>query len=692
MKQINILSAMILAGGLSMSAQSEYAPYFTEDFQEMSMKGELLVGDWITYGNGATPYHTEDSSTDLLQYFQPGGADTPVYDYVLLNNGDYAFAMSCGSFNLVDDVRPTTDQWLITPEIEILEDDAVFMFTAATYTTTYWGVNSATFELLVSEGGTAKEDFTSVMTDYVSSNNGKFVTRNFAGIINGYKGKKVRFAFVNKSTANVGLLGITNIIVGNYAADIENQTERTAVPGDKVYVHLNVGLKVPQKCKRARVELEYDDVKAVTYAEADYGSVSHKVVYIECEFDENPIVMTNKPVYYTVTITPEFYDDNIGYTPLPVILKGTITVPEKYWPNNVVIEEGTATGCSYCTRGIAALEYFAHNYPGSDTEGKAIPIGVHGVMNYKDPMNEGVETYITALAALNGTGNLPLAMFNRATRGKDPANLQEFQRAFNKQAIYKAEIKGISFPDNPTFGDKLTVNFDVRSGFTAENMPLLVACVLLEDNVKGHNSNYNQANNYAMLSTDQVAAQGFGFIREEMAQFCSGGKLGMSTIPFDQMTYQHVARGIWPDFLGTNFGKDWVADTPVDGSLTFEFPTNITGILSGSDAVIDTENLSAVILVMDPMDRYAIVASDIAQLNAKHTSVKESAAGIASASRLGNLVSVNAPEGSYAEIYSVDGIRHAAFAVNGQTSAEVAAPGVLIVRIQTPSGVETIKL
>lgn len=703
MKKIILFASLLIAGAFSASAQElVHTDFYKEDFRKMGLHSDVLTDGWLTYGIDATPFTNGDNATagdadpyDLRNYFQPGGPGTKVEDYVLLSFDDATYAMCCTSFEPVDGVTPTSDQWMISPEVEIKDDDAVLMFTCARYTYAQWGSNTARIKVYLSEGGTAKEDFKQIMSESQSIGSSlvgkKLSTKNYATRINGYKGKKVRLAFSVEDN-NGGLVGFSKIFLSNYAIDVQNNTPRTAVPGEEVIVEINVGLKTSVDCNAAMVTLEYGDVKVEKEIEKNFGSSSNSVVYVLINFKETPILVGDKPVYYRIYIKPIFDVGAADYEAETSYLDGVITVPEKFWPNNVVIEEGTATGCGYCPRGIAALESYVENYPGTETTGKAIPIGIHSYMNYPDPMNAGVENYVTGLYKLNAVTTLPQAMFNRATRGKDPTANAELLKQLDKQSVYKAEITGIQYPDNLTFGDNVNVLFDIRCGFTANNLPLLVACVLTEDNVRGNSSGYAQTNYFSRYSESQLKEMGYGFCLEQFRPFISGGALAYEHIPFDQMTYNHVARGIWPDFEGRSFGKNWEADVPVSGQISFALPENINGMMPGSLSDVNVANLSAIILVMDPLDNYKIVGSDIARFDTSRVSVKETAAAKASASRHGDIVTVTAPEGSTADVYTVDGIRHASFAVDGQATAEIKADGVLIVRIATPDGVVAVKL
>lgn len=683
MKKITFLFVALMLGLISANAATDNN-YFSEDFYRMSMQSDLLTGDWVTYGNEAALATYSNEVYNMSNYFLTPGEDGEIINYKLINADEKGYAFSCTNFA---DPNVVGDQWLITPEFEIKDDAAILLFYTVVYTfKDVWGNEKCPIEVLISETGTAKEDFTSLTTFSVGSTaDDKIQAKKTAVRLNDRKGKKVHLAFVTRGK-DCGLVGFTNITVGNYAIDYQNNTARTSTEGKEVVVEINVGVKAPQTCSAIDVTLEYNDVKVTKKLEKAFGSTSSTVVYMLCAFDEDPIKIGKESINYTVTVLPEFEGA------LPYVIYGTIAVPSKYYPSNVVVEEATATGCGFCPRGIAALEYFHKNYPGSETQGKAINIGVHGLMDYYDPMSEGVSDYLQGLYAINGNTSLPQASFNRATKGKDPSDVSAFQAQFNNPSMFKAGITKIEYPTNPKWGDKVTVKFVVNSSFTATGVPTLCAVVITEDNVKGNVSGYNQHNYFYRYEKDQAMSLCFGPIMEELSPFCIGGAFAMESIPFSSMTYQHVARGIYPEFLGKDFASKWDENYANYGEITFELPETITST-SADNKTIDVSNLNAVVLIMDPLEGYKIIASDILGFTETPStgvvSVKEAEA---SAVRNGDLLTVKTENGSTAQVYSVDGVCQATAVVNGEATIELNNSGIVIVRISTPNGVKTIKL
>jgi hypothetical protein len=183
----------------------------------------------------------------------------------------------------------------------------------------------------------------------------------------------------------------------------------------------------------------------------------------------------------------------------------------------VVGEEATGTWCQWCPRGAVFMESLTTTYAGF-FQG----IAVHNA----DPMTNTV--YDAGMGTLI-TG-YPSALVDRLTHIDPSAMEADFISRI--QIAPKANIvNGAQWnAGNDTLFVSLTTTFAqaVASG------NYKVACVLVEDNVTGSGSGYNQVNAYA----------GGG-------QGVMGGFESLSNpVPAAQMEYDFVARAIAPSFTG----------------------------------------------------------------------------------------------------------------------------------------------
>jgi thiol-disulfide isomerase/thioredoxin len=182
----------------------------------------------------------------------------------------------------------------------------------------------------------------------------------------------------------------------------------------------------------------------------------------------------------------------------------------------VVAEEATGTWCGWCPRGAVALDNMNKEFDGF-FQGIAVHNG--------DPMV--FAAYDTGLGTL--IGGYPSAVVDRLGDIDPSAIKADFLKRIVLTPV--ANLKNGSYLDATT-GDlsvSVTTNF-----VAAASGNYKVACVIIEDSVKGTDPGYNQANYYA--------GGGSGVM--------GGYELLPGTVPAAQMRYDHVARAIAPSFAG----------------------------------------------------------------------------------------------------------------------------------------------
>jgi len=234
----------------------------------------------------------------------------------------------------------------------------------------------------------------------------------------------------------------------------------------------------------------------------------------------------------------------------------------------VIAEEGTGTWCGWCPRGAVAMETAAEEYKGY-FQGIAVHNG--------DPMVNSV--YDTGLGGLiNG---YPSALVDRGN-DIDPGNIPSdfFQRLTVQPKA--TMVNGATF-DAATneLNVSLTVNIaeDITNNWK-------VACAIVENNVTGTASGYNQSNYYAGGSNGVM-----------------GGYESLpGTVPAAQMVYHEVARSISPSFAGfTGFADVNTAGTSKTFNFTFQLESgwksgdmHIVGLLMDASGKIDNGSTSTI--------------------------------------------------------------------------------------------------
>ncbi len=182
----------------------------------------------------------------------------------------------------------------------------------------------------------------------------------------------------------------------------------------------------------------------------------------------------------------------------------------------VVAEEGTGTWCGWCPRGAVALDDMTKNFKGY-FQGIAVHNG--------DPMT--VATYDAGMGAL--ISGYPSALVDRLA-DIDPSNIiTDFMTRIQLAPV--AKLKNGAAHNTTTGQLVVSVNTTFKSTASGNYK---IACVILEDSVKGTEAGYNQANYYAGGNNGVM-----------------GGYESLpGTVPASQMQYDHVARAIAPSFAG----------------------------------------------------------------------------------------------------------------------------------------------
>jgi hypothetical protein len=204
----------------------------------------------------------------------------------------------------------------------------------------------------------------------------------------------------------------------------------------------------------------------------------------------------------------------------------------------VLVEEGTGTWCGWCPRGAVGMEYASENYP--DT---FIGIAVHN----NDPMQNNEYNSRAGFSAFPGMN------VDRTVMGDDPSGDIIENHILQRQDIPNP----VKIDINPTVsGNELTVEASATfySNFSDANFRL--AAILVEDDVTGTTSGYNQANYYS--------GGGNGAM---------GGYENLpNPVPAADMVYNHVGRAL----LGGYDGQEGSVPNVISDGQTATYTFNYT--------------------------------------------------------------------------------------------------------------------
>jgi hypothetical protein len=229
----------------------------------------------------------------------------------------------------------------------------------------------------------------------------------------------------------------------------------------------------------------------------------------------NPVAVANDNLPVTVTITavngqsdPNTADNELSFEFVPLLF-----VPER----RVVLEQATGTWCQWCPRGHVFSEYM------DDTYENSIEIAVHN----NDPMANS--TYDSGIGAI--IGGYPSGLVDRFYNDIDPSQFEDLylQRmempalaSVEVETTYDSNTRGLDMVINASFAINTTGNYRINA-------------ILVEDNVTGTGSGYNQANAY---SGGGAGAMG-------------GYESLPNPVPASQMVYHHVGRRLMGGWSGT---------------------------------------------------------------------------------------------------------------------------------------------
>lgn len=296
-------------------------------------------------------------------------------------------------------------------------------------------------------------------------------------------------------------------------------------------------------------------------------------------------------------------------------LTQTVNVIEEgcYFPQKVVVEEGTSIYCGFCPRGIVVMESMKLRYP--DT---FIGIAVHSEMMGNDPMVAYEYQNINAYFS----DGLPCGIVNRKeSLCGDPLFFEQYyEKEVQKLSMAKVTLLSVSDVKD----DHIDVQVETTFNQNMSGRNYRLAFILLENNVTG----FQQSNMYA--GGNYGAMNGF----EEMADYVS--------IPFND-----VARGIW-DYEGLENSIPANVEKKVPYDYSYQIPV--------SADVQDKRNLEVVAMLLDINSGEIIQADKLAVGQKAPTMVRQISSEMFGLYVENGTVKVHTQECVCLHIYTPDGL------------------------------------
>lgn len=526
---------------------------FSIDFADYGEAGmTYLPAEWHTFGCGETP---------LEPYSEMFGEDGPYY--VVHKAATYWGAYSNSSY-----VSNTpADEWLVTPPIHMESDVALLTFTAMATGT--W--NASEFRVMVSDKGFTPDDFTKapVADKQLRSSEYSVNTSGFSAVVKGYAGKDVRLAFVNRSS-DAGLLGFNNIEVAPYHVEIANDTPSVLPAGSLFNISMTATVSTPVVCSGLTAVLILPDGSRETLELNPRLTSGGTKVALAFPGEYR---MPEDGFSYTVEILPGMEGAEAA------VYTGTIDAPTSFYAPVVLVEEFTGSWCGNCPRGMAFMDYYHDRFNGADGQGRVIGVALHS----NDMMSMTNPDYLNASMTAVGVTGYPGASFNREVGG-DPSDVATVEQMMGRDCFSSIRIDRVDFHPGD---EEIGVAYTVRNAFSRDDIGERVAFIVTESDVRGNNQGWNQANFLSGYS-QQAVENTYG---SELVPYFIPFISGSSTISYTDIAYEHVARGIYPDYNGVRLEGACEADAerrgsytlPVDRKIINEEHINVVAVLLDAD-------------------------------------------------------------------------------------------------------------
>lgn len=648
-----ILSFLGFAALVSASAEITETPrLFLEDFTGT----DRIPEGWVQYGASAEP------TGSYANYFSNYGSG----NYFTVFNPGLRAAYSPSEFS----GGTPSDQWLITPEITI--DDAEVLLT---YSVGILGSNSKNkFKVLVSEGGTAKEDFTkSLSSTSITGKGATFHSIDKRTVIEGYAGKKIRLAFVNNENTS-GILGFGKFMLSQYDLTMEeNFANHYVVYSDTFKPSFSFKLSTPTSSPGVTAVLTtdngYSSAISNTYA---FGSGMASSCTIEFP---DQMTMDRSVVNFTLEITPNFEGAHTS------VIKGQfIHAPYK---GIAVMEEYTGTWCGYCPSGAAVLAYYKDTY-GIHKGGGFVGVAIHGADVMQPSFYEAIQGVIP-------TNSFPWVFLNRGTNAM-PESVNPLS-LLNTPLPVNVRISRVDYDPSSS---KIAVNFGTAVVYDTEDPGYNAFVYILENDVQGTGTSYAQTNNYRSRDEDWVK---INFGEEFIPYFKPFIYPSTNPIPAENMKFQDVARGVAPSVTGRPLSGPMKMCVYNKDCINTKMPSSVMKKENTEVVVILTDASTNKIIAADAVD-FKDFNKDVFEILDgpmypegfdPTTEVKEvQVKGTVSVAN-GTIV-VNTPVEGQLDVYSIEGQRLMSNRVDeGTSTLRPAHHGLVIIRLATPDGIVTRK-
>ena len=556
-----------------------------------------------------------------------------------------------------------SDNWMITPAIDLTNAAAATLTWKASQEVDNYASYQESYEVLVSTTGATTADFTNVVYETFNGEPAKAWADRSADL-NDYVGQTIYIAFhCNTPAGCEGALYIDDIKVTGTTGGVKetvslvNATDAIVEGAATVEAVITAGDFTTIKAFDATLT-----VGGETYTQQFSGlNVTSGQSY---EFAMTQTVTGEGGALVPYTLSVKMNEATASVEGEVSILKDMDIT------RNVVVEEMTGTWCPNCPMGIVGIREMQEAYPET-----FIPIAVH----YNDPMTDGVDEYANKMYSVF-EGRAPRMQMNRMPTAIGEPSFSWMSQFYEEaqQGLPYCSIKAAAEFTDADEMTEIRLDATVQTAFTSNENPLRLAVVLVENNVQGNTTEYDQVNNYAKQEDE------FGEEYYPLGEM--GGFEEMTNpIPFSNIQYQHVARAIYDDYNGIE--ESLPAEVSVDA--TVPFTRNITV----PSNVLKAKNLEVIVMAIDERTGEIMNAASCKLSDTSSIDEASQAGDYRIAGDGGIDIRFSDAQNGEVRIYTLGGQLAGIRTLRGDAQAVVAVPqGIYLVQIVTDGFTKTEKV
>lgn len=558
-----------------------------------------------------------------------------------------------------DDPSLPTDNWLITPEIEISEGDCLT-----------WEAKSVhyllreNYSVLISTGGEDKEDF----TELISVEEESYVWKRHTVDLSEYAGKRVRIAFAHTSQHKF-LLALDYVRVGT--------SEVAELTAENIGSHY----------------FGAEDLPVLTFSVSNHGAPSVLKQFAVRRADTEQIVgvldMSADEIGALETRRIEIpvaldIDAPYQYELIAVQADGTEKellsdfANRSAYRRRMLIEKFTGVWCNSCPHVV-----YPYHISSFQLGEEAIPVEIHSAgpgATDKDAL-----TIYGSPTVYPVNGDYPALWYNRSVQ---QTTYKPQDRSFFDKAALLPTVADIEMTLEPAVGDSVAVRARVRFAEDIDNSDDHIALqfTLVEHETPSHIASGEQQ----WSSPGSLLAHG---------EFYFMG----TTVPKDLNPLENVARsttshmsgqaGLLPAELKAGEEYEVIVPLAVPAAVIEEDDMFVVGsVIDASTRTYEVMNANTVAAPAELFAMEPAPEEDPEFPDDTPSGLTQMGADAIRAVREGNLLRIEGCEDGVASVYDVCGVLMATSTIKGECVLNVPGKGILILRVTTPGGVATRKI